>query len=53
MKVLVIDDDPDDRIFAVRELKKEFEKVEVFEVASERELDEILKNFDFDVVITD
>ncbi len=53
MKILMADDNPDDRILAIRELKKEFRELEVREIRSEIELIEELKSFDFDVAITD
>lgn len=53
MKILIADDNPDDRILAIRELKKEFRDFEVKEVLSEKDLVEALENFDFNAVITD
>lgn len=53
MKILIADDNPDDRILAIKELERHFGKVEVREVISERDLMEALENFDFDAVITD
>ncbi len=53
MKILIADDNPDDRALAIRELKKEFKDLVVKEILSEKDLLESLENFDFDAVITD
>lgn len=53
MKILIADDNPDARDLAIRELKKEFEELEIREVLCERNLINALENFDFDAVITD
>ncbi len=50
---LLIDDNPDDRKLAIRELEKVFHSVEVEEIIDEDEFNEALKNDDFDMVITD
>lgn len=53
LRILIIDDNAEDRIFAIKEVEKEFELVETVEILSEKELEKALKNFNFDVVITD
>jgi len=53
MRILIADDNPDDRILAVRELKKEFADLEVVEILSKEDLEKALENFNFDAVITD
>lgn len=52
LRVLLIDDNPDDRALTIRELKKEF-NVEIDEVSTQEDLKQILNNFNFDIVITD
>jgi PAS domain S-box-containing protein len=52
IKLLFIDDDPDDRILTIRELKKKFRNIEILEVKNRKEFEQALK-MDFDVVITD
>ncbi len=52
LRMLLIDDDPNDRALALRELQKEF-KVNVTEVKDAPGLTRAIKKFDFDVVLTD
>ena len=51
--VLLIDDNPNDRLLARRELAKEFDSLIVHEAIDQQELDKALLAGDFDLVITD
>ncbi|WP_290623331.1 PAS domain S-box protein [Archaeoglobus sp. UBA231] len=53
MRLLIADDNPDDRHLAVRELRKHFGDLEVVEILSENDLKKALENFNFDIVLTD
>ncbi len=53
MRLLIADDNPDDRYLAIREMRKYFGDVEVVEILSEDDLKRALEDFDFDVVVTD
>ncbi|NQU66965.1 MAG: response regulator, partial [Candidatus Marinimicrobia bacterium] len=53
MKILLIDDDSNDRMLTVHELNKNFDKIEITEIWNRKQFDEILHNFSFDLVITD
>ncbi|MCF8232258.1 MAG: response regulator [Bacteroidales bacterium] len=52
IKILIIDDNPEDRELIKSELGKVF-IIETEEVINRRNLDEALKRWDFDIVITD
>jgi len=52
LKVLLIDDNPDDRILVIRELKKLF-IIDVDEIIDSSEFERSLERLDFDIVITD
>lgn len=52
MKILLIDDNPDDRLLIMRELKKLF-IVDVEEIIDNQGLERVLRHIDFDIVITD
>ncbi len=53
LKILIIDDNPDDRVLVMRELKREFEDIDFIEVIEAEGFLEALKESDFDLVITD
>jgi len=52
IRVLLIDDNPDDRTLVVHELKKEF-NIEVDEIKDRKGFNSALDKHDFDIVITD
>ncbi|NTW23684.1 MAG: response regulator [Lentimicrobium sp.] len=52
LKVLLIDDNPDDRILIIRELRKLF-IIDVEEIIDSSGFDNALSRLDFDIVITD
>ena len=51
-RLLLIDDNPDDRALTIRELKKEFE-IQVKEIADAEGFADALEEGNFDLVITD
>ncbi|GAX40304.1 multi-sensor hybrid histidine kinase [Tolypothrix sp. NIES-4075] len=53
LRILLIDDNPDDRILATRELHAEFSEVEVTSIIDAKGLDEALEICNFDLIITD
>ncbi|MDB6028605.1 MAG: response receiver sensor histidine kinase response regulator [Verrucomicrobiales bacterium] len=52
VRVLLIDDNPDDRLLALRELRREFSRIEAVEVSNPKELVTSLDE-EYDLVITD
>ncbi|MCK9617049.1 MAG: response regulator [Lentimicrobiaceae bacterium] len=52
IRILIVDDNPDDRFLIIRELKKEFE-IEPIEVINNEEFSLALEKLNYDVVITD
>jgi signal transduction histidine kinase len=53
LRLLLVDDNPDDRALAVRELRKSYPDAQVEQVFTAAQLEAALKKTDFDVVITD
>ncbi|MEO8496549.1 MAG: LuxR C-terminal-related transcriptional regulator [Planctomycetota bacterium] len=53
LRVLLVDDNPQDRHLVVRELRKAFPSVTIFEATNQPELDERILLADFEIVITD
>jgi signal transduction histidine kinase len=53
LRVLLVDDNPDDRTLAIRELRREFPMVEVREIINAEQFEEALQRCDFEVAITD
>ncbi len=53
LRVLIIDDSADDRLLAIRELKREFRVVQIDEVSNPNGLADALAHGNFDVVVTD
>lgn len=53
IRVMLADDNPDDRTLVIRELDKEFNDIDVEEIRNQEELDLAFKKDDFDIVITD
>ncbi|WP_413160513.1 sensor histidine kinase [Capilliphycus salinus ALCB114379] len=52
-RILLVDDSPDDRLLAIREISREFPEVEIQEAVSLREFYQALEADRFDLVITD
>ncbi|MBV6626125.1 MAG: response regulator [Rivularia sp. (in: Bacteria)] len=52
-KILLIDDNPDDRLLAMRELAKEFSDLRVSEIIDAKEFASALERGNYDLVITD
>lgn len=53
LRILLIDDNPDDRNLVIRELKREFSSPEVIQIFDPRGLSLALGSWDVDIVITD
>jgi PAS domain S-box-containing protein len=53
LHILLVDDNPNDRFLAARELKQKFPDVIVDEITNENELEHVLLIGNFDLVITD
>lgn len=53
LRILLVDDNPDDRSLTIRELKGAFPHVQVQQINNERKLNQALESGGFDVVITD
>lgn len=53
LSILLVDDNPSDRMLALRELRKAFPAVEVHEAHDQRKLTDLLDSIDVDLVITD
>ncbi len=51
--VVIIDDNPDDRLLAIRELGKEFSDLHIIEIIDASELASVLEADNYDFVITD
>lgn len=51
--ILLVDDNPDDRLLARRELTREFKDITIREATDQAEFDQLLITTDFDLVITD
>jgi PAS domain S-box-containing protein len=52
-RVLVIDDNPDDRALAIRELRKAFPRIETTEITDAQQFASALETGGFDAVLTD
>lgn len=53
LELMIIDDNPDDRTLAIRELMKHFYDISVIEIINRTEFEEALDKGDFDIIITD
>ncbi|MFW6264443.1 MAG: response regulator, partial [Cyanobacteriota bacterium] len=53
LSVLLVDDNPDDRILVSRQLQQEFDTVEITEASSEKQLQQLLGKQTFHLIITD
>lgn len=53
IKFLIVDDNPDDRTLAKRELNREFKETQIIEVLNFEQFEESLAHKNFDFVITD
>jgi PAS domain S-box-containing protein/putative nucleotidyltransferase with HDIG domain len=53
LRILLLDDNPDDRMLVIRELSREFPDVQVEQIGEAQNLDHVLEKSRFDLVITD
>ncbi|MEQ8539224.1 MAG: ATP-binding protein [Coleofasciculus sp. D1-CHI-01] len=53
VRILLIDDNPDDRMLALRRLEQEFEQLQSKEITDIKQLQQILAERKFDIVVTD
>ncbi|MBF2064699.1 MAG: response regulator [Calothrix sp. C42_A2020_038] len=53
LRILLIDDNPNDRLLVTRELKQKFQEITVNEVTSEKELEQAILAGNFDLTVTD
>ncbi|MFN4178735.1 MAG: response regulator [Armatimonadota bacterium] len=53
LHVVLVDDNPDDRMIVAHHLKREFHELRVTHVATPEDLEAILKEGGFDIIITD
>lgn len=53
LRILLIDNNPDDRALAIRELGRAFPEAQITEVGIAEQFEQVFINFLFDVVITD
>ena len=53
LRVLVIDDNPDDRLLAIRQLNREFDDLDVEQINNPAHLEQAINAGKFDLVITD
>ncbi len=53
LRILLIDDNPDDRALVIRELRREFPGLEVNQIIEAQSLNHALEGGDFDMVVTD
>lgn len=53
LKIMIIDDNPDDRILAIRELEKQFDNLSITEIINNSDFKDALDKRNIDLVITD
>jgi hypothetical protein len=53
LRILVVDDNPHDRILAIRSLEREFADLQIKEILTAADLDQALETGNFDLVVTD
>lgn len=53
IRILLLDDNPDDRLLAIRELRREFPDFQAQEISEQKGFDQALAVGNFDLVITD
>ncbi len=53
LRVLLVDDNPDDRLLVKRHLSSEFSNIQYIEVTNDAQFEDVLSNQGFDLVVTD
>jgi len=53
LHLVLVDDNPDDRLLVARQLQREFTELRITHVANPEDLGAVLEEGGFDVVITD
>lgn len=53
LRVLIADDNPDDRLLTIRQMRKEFPNLEALEIVNADDFERTMESADFDLVITD
>ncbi|MBE9054127.1 response regulator [Nostocales cyanobacterium LEGE 11386] len=53
VRILLIDDNPDERILIIRQLEQEFDELHVEQIVDAQELTQLINSENFDLVITD
>ncbi len=53
LHILLIDDEPQDRVLVRRKLEREFSALQITEIVKAEELSQALETVDFDLTITD
>jgi len=53
LRILIIDDNPDDRLLAIREVKRVFSDLQIDQIIDAEDLEQAVKEDHFDLVITD
>lgn len=53
LQILLIDDNPNDRLLAIRQLEQEFSELQVIEIGESTNLQQLLTTYSFNLVITD
>jgi PAS domain S-box-containing protein len=53
LRILIVDDNPNDRILALCELNREFPDLNIMEITEEKQFQEVLVRGNFDLAVTD
>lgn len=53
LRLLLLDDNPDERFLALRELRRQFEQIEIVEAGGREQFEQALEEARFDLVVTD
>ncbi|NOX60928.1 MAG: GAF domain-containing protein [Chloroflexi bacterium] len=53
LRLILIDDNPDDRLLSIRSLSEAFDKIEIIQITNANDLSAVIDQGEFDAVITD